>query len=150
MGMGYLPYWMMYQCLMATFLFYLAHWQTYVTGEYCFKLIIIREKKCYINICCWNYTTVHWYSSMQKWSKSTSWPLDTISYTQWAIYLKMEKGALWKLKRLGEKKLSIPNNSTTCMYAREQNEEKLAIIFTDIFCNQKCAHSGVQLWSFLL
>ena len=35
MGMGYLPYWMMYQCLMATFLFYLAHWQTYVTGKYC-------------------------------------------------------------------------------------------------------------------
>merc|ERR1711894_2752 len=33
MGMGYLPYWMMYQCLMATFLFYLAHWQTYVTGQ---------------------------------------------------------------------------------------------------------------------
>ena len=33
MGMGYLPYWMMYQCLMATFLFYLAHWQTYVTGK---------------------------------------------------------------------------------------------------------------------
>ena len=32
MGMGHLPYWMMYQCLMATFLFYIAHWQTYVTG----------------------------------------------------------------------------------------------------------------------
>ena len=33
MGMGFLPYWMMYECLMATFLFYLAHWQTYVTGN---------------------------------------------------------------------------------------------------------------------
>jgi len=33
MGMGHLPYWMMYQCLMATFLFYIAHWQTYVTGQ---------------------------------------------------------------------------------------------------------------------
>ena len=102
MGMGYLPYWMMYQCLMATFLFYLAHWQTYVTGEYCFKLIIIREKKSYINICCWNYTTVHWYSSMQKWWKSTSWPLDTISYTQWSIYLKEN----WK--DLGNKSFLFP------------------------------------------
>ena len=35
MGMGHLPYWMMYQCLMATFLFYIAHWQTYVTGIVC-------------------------------------------------------------------------------------------------------------------
>ena len=35
MGMGHLPYWMMYQCLMATFLFYIAHWQTYVTGTVC-------------------------------------------------------------------------------------------------------------------
>ena len=35
MGMGHLPYWMMYQCLMATFLFYIAHWQTYVTGIAC-------------------------------------------------------------------------------------------------------------------
>lgn len=33
MGMGFLPYWMMYECLMGTFLFYLAHWQTYVTGQ---------------------------------------------------------------------------------------------------------------------
>lgn len=32
MGMGYLPYWMMYQCYTGSFLFYLAHWQTYVTG----------------------------------------------------------------------------------------------------------------------
>ena len=31
-----------------------------------------------------------------------------------------------------------------------QNEEKLAINFTNIFCNQKCAHYGVQSWSFLL
>ena len=38
MGMGFLPYWMMYECLMATFLFYLAHWQTYVTGNIFLKL----------------------------------------------------------------------------------------------------------------
>ena len=55
---------------------------------------------------------------------------------------------------------TIPNNSTTMQIQKSitivlatiwgQNEEKLAIIFTNIFCNQKCAHYGVQLWSVLL
>ena len=57
MGMGYLPYWMMYQCLMATFLFYLAHWQTYVTGKYCsvhYFIYIVQVydyKRNIVNIC---------------------------------------------------------------------------------------------------
>ena len=34
MGMGHMPYWMMYECFTASVLFYLAHWQTYVTGEH--------------------------------------------------------------------------------------------------------------------
>ena len=49
MGMGFLPYWMMYECLMATFLFYLAHWQTYVTGNIFLKL---PQPKKILNIFC--------------------------------------------------------------------------------------------------
>ena len=43
MSMGFIPYWMLYECLMATFLFYLAHWQTYVTGQMRFGSFDVTE-----------------------------------------------------------------------------------------------------------
>ena len=34
LGVGHIPYMMMFQCFTASALFYIAHWQTYVTGTY--------------------------------------------------------------------------------------------------------------------
>merc|ERR1712012_1285379 len=43
MGMGYLPYFMMFECFTATVLFYMAHWQTYVTGKMRFGKFDVTE-----------------------------------------------------------------------------------------------------------
>lgn len=43
MGMGHLPYWMMFECFTASALFYLAHWQTYVTGQMRFGKFDVTE-----------------------------------------------------------------------------------------------------------
>merc|ERR1712241_696067 len=43
MGMGHIQYFMMFQCLMASSLFYLAHWQTYVTGQMKFGKFDVTE-----------------------------------------------------------------------------------------------------------
>ena len=43
MGMGYLPYFMMFECFTATILFYMAHWQTYVTGKMRFGKFDVTE-----------------------------------------------------------------------------------------------------------
>jgi len=43
MGMGHLPYFMMFECFMATALFYLSHWQTYVTGQMRFGKLDVTE-----------------------------------------------------------------------------------------------------------
>jgi phosphatidylglycerophosphate synthase len=43
MGMGHIQYFMMFQCLTASTLFYLAHWQTYVTGQMKFGKFDVTE-----------------------------------------------------------------------------------------------------------
>jgi len=40
---GLYPAWLMFQCLMASTLFYVAHWQTYVTGTLMFGYIDVTE-----------------------------------------------------------------------------------------------------------
>ena len=44
MSLGYLnPYWLLSYCYLGTFLFYLAHWQAYVTGRMRFGKIDATE-----------------------------------------------------------------------------------------------------------
>jgi len=43
MGMGHIQYFMMFECFMASSLFYLAHWQTYVTGQMKFGKFDVTE-----------------------------------------------------------------------------------------------------------
>jgi len=43
MGMGHIQYFMMFECFMASTLFYLAHWQTYVTGQMKFGKFDVTE-----------------------------------------------------------------------------------------------------------
>lgn len=41
--LGYYPGWMFYQCIAASFLFYLAHWQTYVSATLKFGKFDVTE-----------------------------------------------------------------------------------------------------------
>jgi len=43
MGMGHIQYFMMFECFMASTLFYMAHWQTYVTGQMKFGKFDVTE-----------------------------------------------------------------------------------------------------------
>jgi choline/ethanolamine phosphotransferase len=63
MGMGYLPYWMMYQCYTGSFLFYLAHWQTYVTGQMRFGNFDVTEAQMcmmFVMMCSAMFGTEFW------------------------------------------------------------------------------------------
>ena len=107
MGMGYLPYWMMYQCLMATFLFYLAHWQTYVTGKYCLSLSLLEKKILYKYLLLKLLLSLIQFNA-KMFKKYVLTPWWYILYTVGYLSKNGKKGALWKLKRIGEKSFLFP------------------------------------------
>ena len=122
MGMGYLPYWMMYQCLMATFLFYLAHWQTYVTGKYCLSLSLLEKKILYKYLLLkLLLSLIHFNAKMFK-----KYVLNPWCYII-SIYLsKNGKNCTMKIEK------TIPNNSTTM-----QIQKSITIVLATIW-GQNC------------